>query len=95
MTPRSRVLALAIATIPALGATFVAALEGGFFAPVAAVSLSCVLALAWLLFRRRPSALAPFAEAAERVGHGERGVRVEPSTTTTRRPSASGSPSTA
>lgn len=77
MTPRARVLALAVATIPALGATFVAALEGGFLTPVAAVSLGCVLALSWLLFRRRPSALAPFAEAAERVAHGERGVRVE------------------
>ena len=76
MTPRGRVLALALATLPALGATFVAALEGGYLAPVAAGSLGCVLALAWVLFRPRPSALAPFAEAAERVAHGERGVRV-------------------
>jgi two-component system, NtrC family, nitrogen regulation sensor histidine kinase NtrY len=76
VTPRGRILALALATLPALGATFVAALEGGYLAPVAAGSLGCVLALAWVLFRPRPSALAPFAEAAERVAHGERGVRV-------------------
>jgi two-component system, NtrC family, nitrogen regulation sensor histidine kinase NtrY len=78
VTPRARVLALAIATLPALAATFVAALEGGFVAPVAAGSLASVLALAWVLFRSRTSALAPFAEAAERVAHGERGVRVHP-----------------
>ncbi|MDB4930465.1 MAG: Nitrogen regulation protein ntrY [Myxococcaceae bacterium] len=81
MTPRGRVVALVIATLQALGATFLAVLERGYVAPVAAGSLACVLALAWVLFRPRPSALAPFAEAAERVAHGERGVHVSPDAT--------------
>ncbi len=76
MTASGRALALAIAILPAVGAVFIATLEGGYVLPAFAGSLVCVLALAWVLFRRRPSALAPFAEAAERVAQGERRVHV-------------------
>ncbi len=77
MSARSggRTLALVLAVIPAIVATLLGALEG-FIVPVAAGSFGCILGLAWVLFQRPPSALAPFAEAAERVAQGERGVRV-------------------
>ncbi len=78
MKASARALALAAALVPSVLAPLLAAVEGPeYLGPVAGISVVCMAAVAWALRTGRSSPLAPFAEAAERVARGERGVQVD------------------